>query len=173
MSSRGASEPLAVGRVIGEVVDSFIASVKMKAIYNGSKQVSNGRELMPAVVAAQPRVKIGGEDMRSAYTLTQMLQVPVIHTILEGTPPLLSGLRQTISGDSSPGPSALLPVNRRMCLNDQDLRTEQLISHTRSYSRREQIAPTRIRTHAAGLQLDFKFSSFVIQLCPGDTSWCY
>ncbi|KAK4337593.1 hypothetical protein RND71_042080 [Anisodus tanguticus] len=53
------------------------------------------------------------------------------------------GLRQTISEDSSLGPSALLPVNRRMCLNDQGLRTEQLISPTRSYSRREQIAPTR------------------------------
>ncbi|XP_060206329.1 CEN-like protein 1 [Lycium barbarum] len=69
MSSRGACEPLAAGRVIGEVVDSFIPSVKMKVIYNGSKQVSNGHELMPTVVAAQPRVEIGGEDMRSAYTL--------------------------------------------------------------------------------------------------------
>ncbi|KAK4360779.1 hypothetical protein RND71_019731 [Anisodus tanguticus] len=54
----------------------------------------------------------------------------------------------------------------KICLNDQSLRTEQLISPTRSYRRREQIAPTRVRTHAAGLQLDFKFSSFAIQLCP-------
>ncbi|PHU23008.1 Protein SELF-PRUNING [Capsicum chinense] len=69
MSSRGACEPLAVGRVIGEVVDSFNPSVKMKVIYNGSKQVSNGHELMPAIIAAQPRVEIGGEDMRCAYTL--------------------------------------------------------------------------------------------------------
>lgn len=69
MSSRSTCEPLAVGRVIGEVVDSFSPSVKMKVIYNGRKQVSNGHEIMPAVVATQPRVEIGGEDMRSAYTL--------------------------------------------------------------------------------------------------------
>ncbi|XP_009611986.1 CEN-like protein 1 [Nicotiana tabacum] len=68
MSSR-ASESLAVERVIGEVVDSFTACVKMNVIYNGSKQVSNGHELMPALLAARPRVEIGGEDMRSAYTL--------------------------------------------------------------------------------------------------------
>ncbi|KAK4369092.1 hypothetical protein RND71_012884 [Anisodus tanguticus] len=43
----------------------------------------------------------------------------------------LPGLRQTIPGDSSPGPSALLPVNHGMCLNDQGARTEQLISPTR------------------------------------------
>ncbi|OIS99143.1 PREDICTED: CEN-like protein 1 [Nicotiana attenuata] len=68
MSSR-ASESLAVGRVIGEVVDSFTACVQMNVIYNGSKQVSNGHELMPALVASKPRVEIGGEDLRSAYTL--------------------------------------------------------------------------------------------------------
>lgn len=68
MSSR-ASESLAVERVIGEVVDSFTACVKMNVIYNGSKHVSNGHELMPALLAARPRVEIGGEDMRSAYTL--------------------------------------------------------------------------------------------------------
>ncbi|MCD7471796.1 mRNA-capping enzyme subunit beta [Datura stramonium] len=65
-------EPLVVARVIGEVVDSFSPSVKMNVIYyyNGiSKQVFNGHELMPPVVAAKPRVEIGGEDMRSAYTL--------------------------------------------------------------------------------------------------------
>ncbi|KAK4340843.1 hypothetical protein RND71_039344 [Anisodus tanguticus] len=64
-------------------------------------------------------------------------------------------------------PNALLPVNRGMCLNDQDLRTEQLISPTRSYPRREQIALIRVRTHTAGLQLNFKFPSFIIQPCPG------
>ncbi|OIT29746.1 PREDICTED: CEN-like protein 1 [Nicotiana attenuata] len=62
-------EPLVVARVIGEVVDSFNPSVKLNVIYNGSKQVFNGHELMPPVIAAKPRVEIGGEDMRSAYTL--------------------------------------------------------------------------------------------------------
>ncbi|KAK4372586.1 hypothetical protein RND71_007970 [Anisodus tanguticus] len=56
----------------------------------------------------------------------------------------LSSLCQTIPGDSSPGPSALLPVNRGMCLNNQGLRTEQLISPTKSYPRREQVDSTRV-----------------------------
>lgn len=62
-------EPLAVGRVIGEVVDNFIPSVKMNVTYNSNKQVSNGHELMPTLITASPRVEIGGQDMRTAYTL--------------------------------------------------------------------------------------------------------
>ncbi|XP_021765156.1 CEN-like protein 1 [Chenopodium quinoa] len=62
-------EPLIIGRVIGEVVDIFNPSVRLDVTYNSSKQVSNGHELMPAVVTSKPRVEIGGEDMRSAYTL--------------------------------------------------------------------------------------------------------
>lgn len=62
-------EPLIIGRVIGEVVDIFNPSVKMIVTYNSSKQVCNGHELMPAVLISKPRVEIGGEDMRSAYTL--------------------------------------------------------------------------------------------------------
>lgn len=68
MSSR-LLEPLSVGRVIGEVVDNFIPCVKLNVTYNSNKQVSNGHELMPAVIMAKPRVEIGGEDMRAAYTL--------------------------------------------------------------------------------------------------------
>lgn len=63
------TDPLAVGRVVGDVVDTFIPSVKMNVIYNSNKQVANGHELMPVVIIAKPRVDIGGEDMRSAYTL--------------------------------------------------------------------------------------------------------
>ncbi|KAK4346390.1 hypothetical protein RND71_032729 [Anisodus tanguticus] len=55
----------------------------------------------------------------------------------------LPGLRHTIPGDSN----------------------SELISPIRSYSKRKQIDSTRVRTHAAGLQLNFKFSSFAIQLC--------
>ncbi|XP_027109639.1 CEN-like protein 1 isoform X1 [Coffea eugenioides] len=62
-------EPLAVGRVIGEVVDNFTPSVKMNITYNGNKQVCNGHELMPAVIVAKPRVEVGGQDMRDAFTL--------------------------------------------------------------------------------------------------------
>lgn len=62
---------LAVGRVIGEVVDDFSPSVKMSITYNGNKQVYNGHEFMPLVITSKPRVQIGGEDMRPAYTLVR------------------------------------------------------------------------------------------------------
>ncbi|KAI7730299.1 hypothetical protein M8C21_032381 [Ambrosia artemisiifolia] len=62
-------EPLVVGRVIGEVVDTFTPSVKLDVTYNLNKTVSNGHELMPYLITTKPRVDIGGDDMRSAYTL--------------------------------------------------------------------------------------------------------
>lgn len=62
-------EPLAVGRVVGEVVDTFTPTVKMNVTYNSNKQVANGHELMPNAITAKPRVEVGGEDMRAAYTL--------------------------------------------------------------------------------------------------------
>lgn len=62
-------EPLSVGRVVGDVVDNFTPSVRMSVIYNSNKQVNNGHELMPSVLISKPRVEIGGEDMRAAYTL--------------------------------------------------------------------------------------------------------
>ncbi|KAL1813822.1 hypothetical protein DCAR_0626198 [Daucus carota subsp. sativus] len=62
-------EPLAAGRVVGEVVDIFSPSVKMKVTYNSNKLVCNGHELMPSVITWRPRVEIGGQDLREAYTL--------------------------------------------------------------------------------------------------------
>ncbi|KAF2320336.1 hypothetical protein GH714_027176 [Hevea brasiliensis] len=62
-------EPLAVGRVVGDVVDIFTPSVRMVVTYNSNKQVANGYEFMPSVIAARPRVEIGGEDLRTSYTL--------------------------------------------------------------------------------------------------------
>ncbi|KAJ6869862.1 hypothetical protein NC651_034541 [Populus alba x Populus x berolinensis] len=64
-----AMEPLTVGRVVGDVVDIFTPSVRMTVTYNSNKQVANGYEFMPSVIAYKPRVEIGGEDMRIAYTL--------------------------------------------------------------------------------------------------------
>lgn len=66
-------DPLSVGGVVGEVVDSFIPCVKLNVTYNTNKQVSNGHELMPGVIMAKPRVDIGGEDLRAAYTLVILL----------------------------------------------------------------------------------------------------
>ena len=64
-----AMEPLTVGRVVGDVVDIFTPSVRMTVTYNSNKQVANGYEFMPSVIVYKPRVEIGGEDMRAAYTL--------------------------------------------------------------------------------------------------------
>ena len=61
-------EPLSVGRVIGDVLDPFTRSVSLRVSYN-SREVNNGCELKPSQVVNQPRVDIGGEDLRTFYTL--------------------------------------------------------------------------------------------------------
>ncbi|XAR66215.1 hypothetical protein NMG60_11012364 [Bertholletia excelsa] len=63
------TEPLTVARVIGEVVDDFNPSVIITVIFNPNRQVTNGLMLIPPIIAARPRVEIGGEGMRTAYTL--------------------------------------------------------------------------------------------------------
>ncbi|KAL8516921.1 hypothetical protein ACS0TY_015245 [Phlomoides rotata] len=63
------SEPLIVGRVIGDVLDSFTPATKMLVTYNGNKQVFNGHEFFPSAVTVKPRVEIQGDDMRTFYTL--------------------------------------------------------------------------------------------------------
>ncbi|KAM5559508.1 CEN-like protein 2 [Rosa sericea] len=62
------SEPLVVGRVIGDVLDYFTPTTKMIVTYN-TKLVFNGHELFPSAVTAKPRVEIQGGDMRSFFTL--------------------------------------------------------------------------------------------------------
>lgn len=69
-------EPLTVGRVIGEVVDIFNPSVRMNVAYS-TKQVANGHELIPSIVMNKPRVEIGGDDMRTAYTLVSYSLHPI------------------------------------------------------------------------------------------------
>lgn len=67
--SRAIIEPLIVGRVVGDVVDIFTPNVKMNVTYNSSKHVANGHELLPSFIISKPRVEVGGDDMRSAFTL--------------------------------------------------------------------------------------------------------
>nr|AIU44253.1 TFL1 [Oncidium hybrid cultivar] len=64
-----AIEPLVVGRVIGEVLELFNPSVKMKVTYNCNKHVYNGHELYPSVILDMPRVEVQGGDLRSFFTL--------------------------------------------------------------------------------------------------------
>uniref|UniRef100_A0A0E0MJP6 Uncharacterized protein n=1 Tax=Oryza punctata TaxID=4537 RepID=A0A0E0MJP6_ORYPU len=62
-------EPLIVGRVIGEVIDSFNPCTKMIVTYNSNKLVFNGHEFYPSAVVSKPRVEVQGGDMRSFFTL--------------------------------------------------------------------------------------------------------
>lgn len=63
------SDPLVVGRVIGDVIDSFAPSVTMAVTFNSNRQVFNGHELFPSWVTLKPKVEILGGDMRSFFTL--------------------------------------------------------------------------------------------------------
>ncbi|KAK4760562.1 hypothetical protein SAY87_005455 [Trapa incisa] len=63
------TDPLVVGRVIGDVVDHFSPSVRMSVTYSSNKQVYNGHELFPSAVTAKPRVEVHGGDLRSFFTL--------------------------------------------------------------------------------------------------------
>ncbi|CAL9185576.1 unnamed protein product, partial [Musa hybrid cultivar] len=67
--ARVSSDPLVVGMVIGEVIDSFSPSVKMTVTYNSNKLVCNGHEFFPSAVVSKPRVEVQGGDMRSFFTL--------------------------------------------------------------------------------------------------------
>ncbi|RYQ88153.1 hypothetical protein Ahy_B09g095531 isoform E [Arachis hypogaea] len=61
-------DPLVVGRVIGDVLDPFESSIPIRVTYN-NRDVCNGCEFKPSQVVHQPRVAIGGVDLRNLYTL--------------------------------------------------------------------------------------------------------
>ncbi|KAK4605673.1 hypothetical protein RGQ29_000111 [Quercus rubra] len=64
-------DPLVVGRVIGDVLDPFTRSISLRVTYN-NREVNNGCELKPSHVVNQPRVDIGGDDLRTFYTLVMV-----------------------------------------------------------------------------------------------------
>ncbi|RDX91048.1 Protein CENTRORADIALIS, partial [Mucuna pruriens] len=66
--ARMSTDPLIIGRVIGDVLESFTPTIKMSVTYNKT-QVYNGHELIPSTVTTRPRVEIDGDDMRSFFTL--------------------------------------------------------------------------------------------------------
>ncbi|CAN6484911.1 unnamed protein product [Victoria cruziana] len=69
-------EPLTLGRVVGDVVDTFTPSVTMKVTYSsGRLQVCNGHEYLPSSLSYKPRVEVGGEDMRHFFTLVSVSRV--------------------------------------------------------------------------------------------------
>ncbi|GAA0183569.1 protease inhibitor [Lithospermum erythrorhizon] len=69
MANRMTTDPLVIGRVVGDVVDYFTPSVKMSVIYNCNTHVYNGHELFPSMVNSKPKVEVHGGDMRSFFTM--------------------------------------------------------------------------------------------------------
>ena len=68
-------DPLVVGRVVGEVLDPFMRLVTMRVMYPNNREVINSRELRPSQVVSQPRIEVGGHDLRTFYTLVLPLFV--------------------------------------------------------------------------------------------------
>ncbi|XP_027350943.1 protein FLOWERING LOCUS T-like [Abrus precatorius] len=64
-------DPLVVGGVIGDVLNPFTSSVSMRIVTN-NREISNGCELRPSQVVNRPRVTVGGEDLRTFYTLVMV-----------------------------------------------------------------------------------------------------
>jgi phosphatidylethanolamine-binding protein (PEBP) family uncharacterized protein len=62
-------DPLVVGKVIGDVIDTFVPSVDM-AIHYSSRQVTNGCQMKPSATAQAPEIQLsdssGGNNF---YTL--------------------------------------------------------------------------------------------------------
>ncbi|XP_062095278.1 protein VERNALIZATION 3-like isoform X1 [Humulus lupulus] len=64
-------DPLVLSRVIGDVLDPFTNSISLEVFYD-NMEVNNGCELQPSQIVNQPRVDIGGEDLRNLYTLVMV-----------------------------------------------------------------------------------------------------
>lgn len=64
-------DPLIVGRVVGDVLDPFDRSIPLRVTFN-NREVTNGCDLRPSHVGNQPRVEIGGNDLRTFYTLVSL-----------------------------------------------------------------------------------------------------
>ncbi|KAH0685864.1 hypothetical protein KY285_016418 [Solanum tuberosum] len=61
-------DPLIVGRVVGDVLDPFTRTIGLRVKYR-DREVNNGCELRPSQVVNQPRVEVGGDDLRTFFTL--------------------------------------------------------------------------------------------------------
>ncbi|KAJ1270588.1 hypothetical protein BS78_06G063900 [Paspalum vaginatum] len=66
-----ANDSLTIARVIGDVLDPFNATEDLIVLFNGAPILS-GMELRAPAVSDRPRVEIGGDDYRVAYTLVMV-----------------------------------------------------------------------------------------------------
>ncbi|THU66151.1 hypothetical protein C4D60_Mb05t11140 [Musa balbisiana] len=64
-------DPLTLGQVIGDVLDPFSRSVSLSVLYK-NKLVINGSDFKPSAVVDKPKVEIGGDDLRTFYTLVMV-----------------------------------------------------------------------------------------------------
>ncbi|KAF4376819.1 hypothetical protein F8388_025690 [Cannabis sativa] len=81
-NNNNSRDSLVVGRVIGDVLDPFTRSVPMR-VYYGNREVNNGYEFKPSQLLNQPRVHIGGQDLRTFYTLVTNLSITkCVYTII-------------------------------------------------------------------------------------------
>ena len=80
-----ANDSLTRAHIVGDVLDPFVCSVPLTMIYDG-RPVFNGVEFRSSAVTLKPRVEIGGDDFRVAYTLvSQPLCTPKYYSI-DGCP---------------------------------------------------------------------------------------
>ncbi|KAI4350392.1 hypothetical protein L6164_004851 [Bauhinia variegata] len=56
---------------LGDVLDPFAGSTYLSVRYS-NREVSNGFEFRPSQVANRPRVAVGGDDLRTFYTLVMV-----------------------------------------------------------------------------------------------------
>ncbi|KAH0449272.1 hypothetical protein IEQ34_023072 [Dendrobium chrysotoxum] len=65
-------DPLVLERVIGDVLDPFTRTTTLRVTYGSFRVVTNGKDFKPSQVVNQPRVEIGGNDLRSFHTLVMV-----------------------------------------------------------------------------------------------------
>ncbi|KAK7304305.1 hypothetical protein VNO77_45173 [Canavalia gladiata] len=66
------TDPLVIGRIVGDIVDPFTNSVSLRIVYNNNVEVMNCCELKPSQIINQPRVEVGGDELRTFYTLVMV-----------------------------------------------------------------------------------------------------
>ncbi|KAJ3671008.1 hypothetical protein LUZ60_008434 [Juncus effusus] len=63
-----AQDPLVLAHVIRDVLEPFRTSIPLRITYN-NRLILNGSELRPSALATRPKIEIGGNDLRTFYTL--------------------------------------------------------------------------------------------------------
>ncbi|XP_059307546.1 protein TWIN SISTER of FT-like [Lycium ferocissimum] len=64
-------DTLELAGVIGDVLDPFTRSISLRVVYS-NRDVKNGCDLRPSMVINPPRVEVGGDDLRTFYTLVMV-----------------------------------------------------------------------------------------------------